>query len=221
MRPLTRRALTLVYAWSAVALGSTSQGDVSKVNGSVRLESGEVARDVSTVNGSVTVGASARAEEVETVNGSIRIDDQASVLSAETVNGGVTVGQGAQVRSNLETVNGSVTLRAGARVGGSVSNVNGAMRLEGATVEQGLETVNGDIYLASGTRVTGGIRIRDASNHSWFHWGKEKRNPRLTVEQGVVVAGPLRFEREVDLYVAPGVELPAIQGVEPQRHTLQ
>ena len=41
------------------------------------------------------------------------------------------------------------------------------------------------------------------------------------MERGAVVEGPLLFEREVDLYVAPGVTLPAVKGVPPQRYTLQ
>jgi len=47
------------------------------------------------------------------------------------------------------------------------------------------------------------------------------RDRRITVEQGVTVEGPLHFEREVDLYVAPGVSLPPVEGVRPQRFTLQ
>ena len=37
----------------------------------------------------------------------------------------------------------------------------------------------------------------------------------------VVTEGPLHFEREVDLYVAPGVTLPQVRGVPPNRHALQ
>lgn len=51
--------------------------------------------------------------------------------------------------------------------------------------------------------------------------GQEFRNPRITIEQGVTVEGPLHFEREVELYVAPGVTLPPVEGVQPQRFTLQ
>jgi hypothetical protein len=35
------------------------------------------------------------------------------------------------------------------------------------------------------------------------------------------VEGSLHFEREIDLYVAPGVTLPPVQGVAPKRYTLQ
>jgi DUF4097 and DUF4098 domain-containing protein YvlB len=222
----TRCLLTLAYAWCAVAFGATAPApdslDISKVLGSVRLASGQTADEVSTVNGSVTIEDSARANAVETVNGSVRIGARASVGSAESVNGDVTVEDGAEIRGNVETVNGSVELRPGSRVGGAVTNVNGDMVLEGATVAKGLSTVNADILLRDGTRIAGGIRVEDNNNGDggWLGRHKDRRNPRITVEQGVTVEGPLRFEREVDLYLAPGVTLPDVQGVEPRRYAL-
>jgi hypothetical protein len=169
----------------------------------------------------VTIGATSTVEAVETVNGSVRIEERAVVESAETVNGDVTIGDGAEVREDVETVNGDITLRSGARIGGSVANVNGDMLIEGASVGGGLETVNADIRLTSGARVSGGIRVEknNGNGRSWL--GKEQSNPKITVEQGAVLEGPLVFEREVDLYVAPGVTLPAVQGVQPKRYTLQ
>lgn len=221
-----RCVLTLAYAWAAVAFGAAtaSAADLSKVLGSVRLEAGQVADDVETVNGSVTIESSARAENVETVNGSITIEDRAVVESAETVNGDVTIGAGSEVRGNVETVNGDVTLRSGVQVGGAVANVNGDMLLEGATVAKGLETVNADIRIGSGSRVMGGIHVEKnngGGDGRFGKWRNDERNPRITVEPGAVVEGPLRFEREVDLYAAAGVNLPPVQGVEPKRYTLQ
>ena len=134
----------------------------------------------------------------------------------------MTVGEGAEVREDIETVNGDVTLRSGVRVGGSVSNVNGDMLLEGATVGGGLETVNADIRLTTGSRCRG----RDSHR-------EDQRQRPLLVPQGPARTRASRssrapssrarcvFEREVDLYVAPGVELPAVQGVQPKRFTLQ
>ena len=213
-----RCLLTLTYAFSAVALGSTAHGDIDKVNGSIRLEEGDQAGDLSTVNGSVTVGPGGRAEDVETVNGSLRIEDRAVVDSADTVNGSVTLGEGAEVRRGIDTVNGSLTLRRGAKVGDGLENVNGAILVEGANVDGGIETVNGDIRLATGSHVTGGIHVEES--RGWGGWGN-KRNPKITIESGVVLTGPLKFEREVDLYVAPGVQIPEIEGVEPKRYTLE
>ena len=221
MNFVTRCTLTIAFAFAAVVLGDAAHaaGDISKVNGSVKVEPGQQAGDVDTVNGSVTIGAGARAGDIETVNGSLKIEDKAVVGSAETVNGSVTVGLDAEVTDGIEAVNGSLTLRKGARVAGGLENVNGDMLLDGAQVDGGLETVNGDIRLATGTILKGGIHVNERKS-SWWK-GADSRNPRITVEQGVTVEGPLHFERAVDLYVAPGVNLPPVEGVQPQRFTLQ
>jgi len=55
--------------------------------------------------------------------------------------------------------------------------------------------------------------------NTWF--GTEPRSPKVKIEQGVVLQGPLRFEREVDLYVASGVALPKVEGVPPRRYQLK
>jgi DUF4097 and DUF4098 domain-containing protein YvlB len=221
MNYLTRCVLTLGFAMGAVLIGDAAHAadSISKVNGSIRVEPGQQAGDVSSVNGSVTIGAGATVGEVETVNGSLRIEDQATVRSAATVNGSVTVGDGARVLQGIDAVNGSMTLRRGASVQGGLENVNGAILLDGAQVDGGIETVNGDIRLASGARLTGGIHIEESK--SKWNWGGDRRNPRVTVEQDAVVEGRLHFEREVDLYVAPGVSLPPVDGVAPKRYTLQ
>ena len=171
------------------------------------------------MNGSVSLGRGASADEVDTVNGSVRLDSNARVRSAETVNGSVVLAEGVQVSEGLSTVNGAMTLGKGVQVGGALENVNGTLRLDGASVDGGLETVNGDIYIGAESRVAGGIHIEE--NKSWSKGNAWSRNPRMTVEAGAVVEGPLHFEREVDLYVAAGVTLPPIQGVAPKRYPLQ
>jgi DUF4097 and DUF4098 domain-containing protein YvlB len=220
MNFLARCVLTLCFAFGAVLVGDAAGAadDISKVNGSVKVEPGQQAGDVDTVNGSITVGAGARVGGVETVNGSLRLDDGASADSAGTVNGSITIGADAVVQNRVEAVNGSITLRKGARVAGGLENVNGAVTVEGAQVDGGIATVNGDIRLASGSRLTGGIRVEESK--SWWKGGNS-RNPRITIEQGAVVEGPFNFEREVDLYVAPGVTVPAVEGVAPRRYTLE
>ena len=220
MNFVTRCALPVLFAFAAVVLGASAHAaeNISKVNGSVKVEPGQQVGDVDTVNGSVTIGAGARAGDVETVNGSLKIEDKAVVGSAETVNGSITVGAEAEVQKGIEAVNGSLTLRKDAKVAGGLENVNGSMLVEGARVDGGIETVNGDIRLATGSQVTGGIHVQE--DKSWWK-AKNSRNPRITIEQGVTVEGPLHFEREVELYVAPGVTLPPVEGVQPQRFTLQ
>jgi DUF4097 and DUF4098 domain-containing protein YvlB len=78
-----RYVATLLYAYSAVALGASL--DLSKVNGSIDVAQGQRAGDVSTVNGSITVGTAAEVAAVETVNGSVRFDASAKVGPVEGV----------------------------------------------------------------------------------------------------------------------------------------
>ena len=213
---MMRYLATLAFAFSAVALSSSP--DYSKVNGSIVVEAGQQAGDVDTVNGSITIGRGSRANEVETVNGSVHLEEQSSVKSAETVNGAIVVGAQAQVHESAGTVNGELTLGKGARVGGKLENVNGKLSLQGATVGGGIETVNGDVYVASGSHVEGGIHVE--KNSGWS-WGGKSKPVRVTIESGAVVSGPLKFERAVDLYVGSGVVLAPVEGVQPQRYSLQ
>jgi DUF4097 and DUF4098 domain-containing protein YvlB len=214
---MLRYALTLLYAVSAVALGSSV--NISKVNGSIHVDDGQEAGDVSTVNGSITVGRDARVREVETVNGSVRLEDRAYAESAETVNGAVVLGEQSHVAGRISAVNGAVTMRSGARVGGGLENVNGKLSIEGAQVGGGIETTNGDILVANGSQIDGGIHVE--KNHGWgWGWDRKSRNPKVTVESGAVVNGVLRFERQVDLFVGAGATIGTIEGVEPVRHEI-
>jgi hypothetical protein len=213
---MIRYALALTWAVSTVALAATS--NISKVNGSIDIDSGSEMGDVSTVNGGIRIGEGARVRDVETVNGSIRLEDRAVAQSADTVNGAITVGEQAQVDEGVGTVNGGVELGRGARVGGPLETVNGRLSLTEATVGGGLETVNGDITVGANSRVDGGILVEKPGGN-WSH--RKQRNPRITIEGGAVVNGTLRFEREVDLYLSPSATIGDIEGVPPVRHTLQ
>lgn len=212
---MTRYLVTLLFAFSAVALGSAV--DISKVNGGIDVEAGREAGDVETVNGSITIGSAARVRDVETVNGSIRLEPRAAAKSVEAVNGVVTLAEDVLVSGDAGTVNGSLTLMRGARVDGRLENVNGALRLEGATVRGGIETVNGDVFIGNGSRVDGGILVEKSSGRSWR---KSDRLPRITIESGAEVSGTLRFEREVELYVGAGAVVGPVEGIAPRGHDL-
>jgi DUF4097 and DUF4098 domain-containing protein YvlB len=210
-----RYVATLLFAFSAVALGSSD--DFDKVNGSIEVAAGREVGDVSTVNGSITIGPDARAQGVETVNGRIRLDSRATARSVETVNGSVTLADGVVVNGDVEAVNGKLILENGVRVEGRVENVNGDFELHSATVHGGLRTVNGDMTIGSGSLVDGGILVEKP--HGWSWHGKSNR-PIVTIESGATVNGTLRFEREVDLYVGSGAVVGPIEGVQPTRHAL-
>jgi cytoskeletal protein CcmA (bactofilin family) len=212
---MTRYLAALLFAFSAVALGSAV--DIGKVNSKIDVEAGREAGDVETVNGSIRIGSDARVRGVETVNGSIRLEPRAAANSVETVNGAVTLAEDVLVSGDAGTVNGSVTLMRGARVEGRLENVNGTLRLEGATVRGGIETVNGDVFVGAGSRVDGGILVEKSSGGSWR---KSDRLPRITIESGAEVSGALRFEREVELYVGAGALVGPVEGVAPRRHDL-
>jgi hypothetical protein len=200
-------------AFSAVALGAAE--NVSKVNGSIRIESERTVGDLSTVNGSIDVGEGTRAAELETVNGSIRLKPRVIAESVETVNGSVQVGSEAQVVESAETVNGRINLDKGAQVGGYLETVNGDMALEEAKVGGRLHTVNGDITVGRGSRVGGGIFVED-TNGGWKS-GKTRHVPTIVIGPGAVVDGKLRFEREVKLYVSNSATIGPVEGATPIR----
>jgi DUF4097 and DUF4098 domain-containing protein YvlB len=204
-------------------------GSTSKVNGSVRVESGQTAGDVSTVNGSVTIEEGATAEDVDTVNGSVTIERNATVQSAASVNGGISLGEnakatsmetvngklrlaeGAQVSGDVSAVNGSADLAKGVEIHGKLSNVNGRMTIAGAHVGRGLKTVNGDIDIGPDSRIEGGIVV-EKPNQSWFN--SKRHIPRIVIGPGAVVEGKLRFEHEVELLVSDRAKIGAVEGAE-------
>ena len=107
--PLVSSSLVLLLA---CGLAHADLGNISKVNKSIHVPSGEVAGDVDTVNGSITIASGATVRSAETVNGSIRIEASARAESAETVNGSVRIGTDGVVMRDAETVNGAVQLEA-------------------------------------------------------------------------------------------------------------
>ena len=219
----------LCVAWLACLplAAVANEGSVSKVNGSVRVESGQTAGDVSTVNGSVTIEEGATAADVETVNGSITIERNATVQKVESVNGGVSLGadtkaagvetvngtlklaEGAQVSGDVRAVNGSAQLVKGVDIRGGLSNVNGKMTITAAHVGGGLKTVNGDILVGADSRIEGGILV-EKPNLNWF--SRNRRPPRIVIGPGAVVEGKLRFEHEVELLVSDRAKIGAVDG---------
>ena len=229
---------------ACLPLAAAAAGNVSKVNGSVRVEAGQAAGNVSTVNGSVTVEEGATAEDVETVNGSVTIERNATVKEAQSVNGGISLGEEARAASidtvngtlrlaervhvsgNVSAVNGSAQLAKGVDVGGELSNVNGKMTLTAAHVGGGLKTVNGDITVGEGSRVEGGILVQKP-NSNWSN--SNRRPPRIVIGPGAVVEGRLRFEHEVQLLVSDRAKIGTVEGAkavtfsgdEPSRSDLE
>ncbi len=206
---LSALVLSLCFTGSVFARGI----DVDKVNGSIRIESGQQAGDLSTVNGSIHIAEGASATKVSTVNGGIDLGDRASVDSLGTVNGGIVLGAGAKVAKTIETVNGSVQLGKGADVSGHVSNVNGRYTLDAAHIGGGIETVSGDIEIGADSRVEGGIVVDKP--HGWS-WGTSKK-PRIVIGPRANVQGALEFRRDVDLFVSDSARIGTVSGATAQK----
>lgn len=184
-------------------------GDVGTVNGSIRIEAGATAKDIETVNGSITIEDRATVGSIETVNGGIRLGEQAKTSRVSTVNGAVKLGAGAQVAGEASAVNGSISLASGGDIKGKVSNVNGRVSLESAHVGGGIETTNGDIEIGRGSRVEGGILVKEPRS-SWFQWNHKR--PKVTIGPEAIVQGSLRFEQEVDLFVSDRAKIGPVSG---------
>ena len=186
------------------------------VNGSIHVAAGQQTDEVSTVNGSIHVDANAKLTAGHTVNGSIQLGAHAAADELNTVNGGITLDDGVHVARAVNTVNGGLTLRNGADVSGTLVNVNGRIELKAAHVGGGIRTVNADIDVGSNSRVEGGITVsKSDSPFSFFGWGGRK--PKIVIGPGAVVQGPLRFERDVDLYVSDRATIGPVTGATPQK----
>lgn len=199
----------VVWAGSPVTFAADGN-NLSAVNGSVKAEPGQTYGKLSTVNGNVRVGRGAVANEAKTVNGQIVVENDAKLGEVSTVNGSVDIAGGSTIQRSASTVNGDVEIGKGARVGGDVSTVSGEIELEGAEVTGKVITRNGDIELSDGARVLGGIHVKNKSDGNW-NWGKDK-----TIEVDIcstcVVEGELRFDRPVELRVAPGARIGQVIG---------
>jgi hypothetical protein len=227
--------LAVALASIAVPLHAKSPADHSHVNKSIRIADGEAAGELATVNGSISIGTRARAKSANTVNGSVRVGAGAEVGSIDTVNGSITLDEGARAGSvsatngsiklganarvdgDVEAVNGSITIGRGAEVGRNVGNVNGSIRVTGARVGGELRTTSGNVTLVDAARIEGGLTVEKPRGSS-RNWGKPKA-PRIVIGPGVHIAGPMTFEREVELYVHSTATVGEITGATPVRYS--
>lgn len=186
--------------------------------------------DISLVNGRIQIGSNCTVDgKVGNVNGRIEIGSDSSVLDISNVNGRITVGENATVAEDIANVNGRIELGAGSRIGGEVESVNGRIHAsEGVVIEGQLSSVNGhiemigaragllvtnnsSITLDQGSVIDGELRVRKSQG---INLGGGSP-PRVVIGRDVEVAGPLTFEREVDLYVHESARVGEISGAEP------
>lgn len=210
------QALLLVPLLAMAGLAAAERpASISKVNGAIRAEAGQTYAKLDTVNGSIQLAEGSRADTVETVNGSITLSTRAAVDRANTVNGSITAGDDSEL-GQAETVNGAIRLGRGSSVRGDLETVNGQIRVEQTEVGGDIRTVNGDLEILDGSRVAGSLRI-DKPGASWFNWGRQPRVPKVVIGANSEVAGPLVFEREVELWVHESARIGRVEGAEPKR----
>ncbi|WDJ47349.1 hypothetical protein JH286_21685 [Xanthomonas campestris pv. campestris] len=138
---------------------------------------------------SLACGSAWADEDISKVNGRISAEAGKTYGDLETVNGSIEIGAATQTK-NVETVNGSIQVGEHARTGG-------------------VSTVNGDITVGLGSHVRGGILVTKPNFGFSF---KPNRKPRVIIGPNAVVDGPLKFEREVTLYVHRSAKIGAVTG---------
>ena len=203
-------ALALVF-WNGSRVSAADGHDIKSVNGSVNGTAGETYGELSAVNGNVRVGRGTTADEAKTVNGGITVEDEAKLGEVSTVNGSLRIGEGVTIERTASTVNGHVALGKRTRVKGDVSTVSGEIEIHGAEVGGKLTTRNGDIDLTDGARVLGGILVKKNNVNSWFS-GDKSDPPTVHICSTCVVEGELRFERPVELRVDQGAKIGKVIG---------
>ncbi len=226
MQRLVQKNL-LVVGLASLMLALPAQGSVNK---SVKIEDGATADGATSVNGSVTVGENATVNgKLSTVNGTIRIGDGSIVADARTVNGGIKLGSQVRTRDletvngaikvgndnyidgNVSAVNGSILLERGTQVVRNVSNTNGGIDLRNAVVSGDVSSVSGDIELADQSVIQGNLVVEKTRRAGWF--SKESRPPTIIIGPGSRVAGVIRLEREVKLYISESATVGGVEGV--------
>ncbi|MGI9270137.1 MAG: hypothetical protein ACR2QT_00055 [Woeseiaceae bacterium] len=193
-----------------IAAGNTSGGE-SSVNGSISVGSGAVVTgNLSTVNGRIRIDSDATVEDVSTVNGGLRIDSGSSTENLSTVNGEISVDENVMVDGEIEAVNGEIDIDKGSKVSRDVSNVNGEIELRSSTVDGDISTVSGDIDLIGEAVVKGDIIVEKPGGWGWG--SKKSRVPEIVIGPGSRVHGDIHVERVVKLYISESAEVGGVTG---------
>jgi len=193
-----------------IAAGSESDG-ATTVNGSISVgEGASVSGTLRTVNGKIRVAKDAMIENAETVNGSLWLATNASAADLSTVNGSVSVDESATVDGVIDAVNGAITLQQDSKIGDNVSNVNGDMAFSGSEIGGDVTTVNGDIELSDGAVIKGDVIVKEP--HTWGWSNNSSRVPKVVIGPGSAVAGSIRLERKVELFISESAKVGGVEG---------
>ncbi len=188
--------------------GDTSDG-ASTVNGKITVGAGATVNgDVSSVNGSIRIDEGATVADAETVNGGLRVADNVRSKSLSTVNGSIDVARDVTVEGDVTAVNGRITVGGGSKVAADLGNVNGDIELERSEVGGDVSTTNGDVELADGAVIAGDLIVEKPGG-----WNNSKGMPRIVIGPGSRIEGVIRLEREVKLYISESADVGGVEGV--------
>lgn len=195
----------------SLADGSTHDDDISLVNGSIEIGADcRVNGEISNVNGRIQVGNGSRSLDISNVNGIIVLDDGVEVDGdISSVNGEIELGQNSRIAGEVAAVNGRISAAEGVVIEGQLSSVNGHIKLIGARAAS-LVTNNSSIHLDVGTVISGELRVR---KNQGISFGADSP-PKIVIGRNVEVAGPLTFEREVELYIHESASVGEITGAD-------
>lgn len=192
-----------------VADGAES-GSASTVNGSITIgKDATITGSVETVNGTIRIDENARLDDAETVNGSIRIASGVTAEDVTSVNGSIRLDENVAVGGEVSVVNGKISLAQGTSIADDVSNVNGEISVVGAEIGGDLTTVNGDVTLTDGSTLHGNLIVEEPRG---WRWGKKRRKPVVIIGPNSRVAGDIRLEREVELFISESAEVGGVKG---------
>ncbi len=194
-----------------IADGGHSKGAWS-VNGSITVgDNASVTGNLTTVNGAIRVGSDSTIEDASTVNGSLRISKNTRTEDLETVNGGIKIAEKVVVDGEVSAVNGKISLGNGSSVASHLSNVNGDISLTGSTVGRDVSTVNGDVSVMDGAVIKGDLSIEKP--HGFNSSSRNSKKPTVIIGPGSRVEGKIILEREVKLYISESAEVGGVEGV--------
>ena len=194
-----------------IADGGHSKGE-SSVNGSITVgDNAKVTGNLTTVNGAIRIGSDSTIESVSTVNGSLRISKNTKTEDLETVNGRIRIAEKVVVDGEVSAVNGQISLGKGSSVASHVSNVNGDISLTASTVGRDVSTVNGDISVMDGAVIKGDLSVEKP--HGFNIGSRDSNKPTVIIGPGSRVEGKIILEREVKLYISETAEVGGVEGV--------
>jgi hypothetical protein len=165
----------------------------------------------------------ASGEPIETITSDISLSARAQAESLHSLTGAITLQRNSRVAGNVETGNGEIVLEAGSEVTGKLSNSSGTIRIEGARVGGLVSTTYGDIYIDADSRLDGGILVHKR-NVIGLSLGDDLKlgipvgrstPPRVVIGPRAMVAGVLRFKREVQLLVSESATIGTVEGATP------